>query len=138
MERGDKEEEVTQPNCYIDAEPTWKKEREQMKLNIAYLSVKQENKCAECNIVMTKPSNTKGLVLPGSTRTVDHILPKSAGGTDELANLQLLCQDCNQKKSTFIPEQFRTPKETPKKLAKPRSAKKKSWGFTISFKITRL
>ena len=31
--------------------------------------------------------------------TVDHILPKSRGGTDAYANLQCLCYECNQHKA---------------------------------------
>jgi 5-methylcytosine-specific restriction endonuclease McrA len=30
--------------------------------------------------------------------TVDHIRAKADGGTDELENLQTLCEDCNQQK----------------------------------------
>ena len=32
---------------------------------------------------------------------VDHIIPVSEGGTDELANLATLCRDCNQGKSDY-------------------------------------
>jgi len=29
---------------------------------------------------------------------IDHIFPKSLGGTDEIDNLQILCSSCNKKK----------------------------------------
>lgn len=32
---------------------------------------------------------------------LDHIVPWSAGGADESANLRLLCSDCNQTRSNF-------------------------------------
>ena len=37
--------------------------------------------------------------LPFRNMTIDHILPKSEGGSDELHNLQLLCGACNSTKS---------------------------------------
>lgn len=56
--------------------------------------------------------------------TLDHIRPKSEGGTDEIVNLQTLCSDCNKRKANFedypfyirfrkiwsLPEQFATMK----------------------------
>ena len=33
---------------------------------------------------------------------IDHIIPISRGGTDDLQNLTLLCKDCNLKKSNLI------------------------------------
>lgn len=38
----------------------------------------------------------------GATLHVDHIIPVSKGGTDELDNLQTLCSDCNLNKSNLI------------------------------------
>lgn len=35
--------------------------------------------------------------------TVDHIIPKSRGGTNFGFNLQLACRDCNSRKSNKIP-----------------------------------
>lgn len=36
--------------------------------------------------------------FPKSQIDVDHILPKRLGGTDDLSNLQALCQHCNRSK----------------------------------------
>jgi 5-methylcytosine-specific restriction protein A len=33
-----------------------------------------------------------------SDLTVDHIVPKAAGGTDSLSNLRVLCRGCNSRK----------------------------------------
>ena len=44
----------------------------------------QEGKCAGCKILFPFPN-----------LTIDHVIPKSRGGTDHLENLQLLCGACN-------------------------------------------
>ena len=51
---------------------------------------KQEGHCAGCRIH-----------FPFRNLTVDHIVPKSRGGTDHLDNLQLLCNACNSMKGTI-------------------------------------
>jgi len=35
---------------------------------------------------------------------IDHILPKSRGGPDDLDNYQVLCRNCNRAKSNHIEE----------------------------------
>lgn len=35
-----------------------------------------------------------------SDLTIDHVQPLSAGGSNELDNLQLLCQTCNERKGS--------------------------------------
>ncbi|MHA2271857.1 MAG: RNA-guided endonuclease IscB [Candidatus Hodarchaeales archaeon] len=41
---------------------------------------------------------------------VEHIIPKSRGGTDRLANLTLSCHDCNQQKGNQTAKEFGFPK----------------------------
>ena len=38
------------------------------------------------------------VTLPPQNLTVDHIIPRSKGGTDHVENLQLLCGHCNSLK----------------------------------------
>lgn len=42
--------------------------------------------------------------LTMETVTIDHVLPKALGGTDEDHNLKLACQPCNNAKSDALPD----------------------------------
>lgn len=37
---------------------------------------------------------------------IDHVVPRSEGGTDAPENLQVLCEDCNAGKSATMPERW--------------------------------
>ena len=50
---------------------------------------RQEGHCAGCRVL-----------FPFRNLTVDHVVPRAAGGTDHLDNLQLLCGACNSTKGT--------------------------------------
>jgi 5-methylcytosine-specific restriction endonuclease McrA len=57
---------------------------------------KHRGKCVFCEVSVTWDH------LADNQATVDHILPRSKGGTECLANLQLLCRKCNQEKGDTI------------------------------------
>lgn len=46
--------------------------------------------CQECR--------RQGRITPGTD--VDHIVPKSQGGSDAMTNLQVLCRDCHKRKTS--------------------------------------
>lgn len=58
-----------------------------------YLLEKWQRKCAYCN-----KENT--------VFEVEHIIPKSKGGSSRISNLTLACRDCNQKKGNLSIEDF--------------------------------
>ena len=57
----------------------------------------QHGKCKGCNEI-----------FPYQFMEVDHILPKSKGGTDEFENLQVLCSHCNRSKGSKTMAQWNT------------------------------
>jgi len=46
------------------------------------------------------------LFLPGTGLTIDHILPRSRGGTNEPGNLAVCCTRCNNRKGEQTPEEW--------------------------------
>lgn len=56
---------------------------------------KYNGKCAICG----KPVKYKKL-------TIDHNIPLSKGGTNEMSNLQLACRECNLMKSGLNTQEF--------------------------------
>lgn len=47
-----------------------------------------------------------GASAPQVLLEIDHVVPRTAGGTDAPANLQVLCEDCNAGKAASMPERW--------------------------------
>jgi hypothetical protein len=47
-----------------------------------------------------------GASAPWVLLEIDHVIPRSEGGTDAPENLQVLCVDCNAGKSATMPERW--------------------------------
>ncbi len=54
---------------------------------------KSNNKCCHCG---------KGIDIHDKDSTIEHIIPISKGGTNDIRNLVYLCTDCNEKKGNLI------------------------------------
>ncbi|WP_257458507.1 HNH endonuclease [Archangium lipolyticum] len=72
------------------------------------LTVKQDNasrnggktQCEKCGVeTVPAQQHQKGVTPPKNETQVDHVVPKSKGGPGTPDNGQVLCRDCNIKKS---------------------------------------
>jgi 5-methylcytosine-specific restriction endonuclease McrA len=61
---------------------------------IEELYAKQQHHCAGCGASIRKRYE------------VDHIIPVTRGGTNDISNIQLLCMPCNRTKHNKLPEQW--------------------------------
>jgi 5-methylcytosine-specific restriction enzyme A len=60
-----------------------------------YILERNNFQCQSCN------ASGQNLALQ-----IDHIIPLAKGGTNDLSNLQVLCQPCNSQKSDRIDTRF--------------------------------
>lgn len=67
------------------------------KLLKALLWDTKPHECAYCNLPFAEKIES----------TLDHIVPKCRGGLDEIENLCLACQDCNDKKANRNAKKFK-------------------------------
>lgn len=56
--------------------------------------------CYRCKREVAPGKKRRGLPLA----TIDHYVPRCAGGTDDLDNLKTCCSRCNQRKGGKIPK----------------------------------
>ena len=60
-----------------------------------YIYRQADGKCALC-----------GRPLVYTEMTIDHIIPLSKGGENEIENFQCTCKECNEFKQSILPEDF--------------------------------
>lgn len=91
---------------------SWESSRKQVSSHSDKLRKRQNHKCAHCNVLMTESPITlqeRDTYKPyyenpdmNLSPEVDHIIPVSTFGTNNLANLQVLCRLCNQGKGNGL------------------------------------
>lgn len=82
---------------------TWKLSKR--RAHKKFLWEQQGGRCAYCRDPMTKRPKNIARQIPSSV-TIDHLIPKSRGGTNGLANLVLCCASCNMLKGNRMPIEF--------------------------------
>lgn len=102
------------------------------------LAEAQNWKCCFCGCYMTEVAGVKNSV------TVEHVVPKSMGGTDDMANLAASCYRCNKNRGTkdineFCPSKVDTDEKSKALVrieAKVRKYLKKAEKFAeVDFKV---
>ncbi len=62
-----------------------------------------KNRCENCGVeTVQAQQHKKGITPPKDETQVDHIIPKAKGGPSEPDNGQILCRECNIKKSDKV------------------------------------
>jgi len=61
-----------------------------------YVFARDQYQCRGCTVID----------VTGKSLVIDHIIPLSKGGVNDLSNLQTLCDQCNQIKSNRIDSRF--------------------------------
>lgn len=66
------------------------------------LYARDNYRCYLCGCKVKAGRKRKGVRLA----TLDHYLPRSAGGTNDAQNLKTCCSKCNNKKGSAIPKEL--------------------------------
>lgn len=92
--------------------PKWMLRRWFKKLRVNYLIYRDGPDCryCGCNLHRITRHNRKLDFIPQSSwsrrLTLDHLVPKSKGGTNRLTNLGLACATCNSRKGSMSEQEF--------------------------------
>lgn len=85
------------PNWFL---PGWVHRRLRKK-KLAAIRVRDGDDCWRCN----RPMRFEGPPNCGKAATIEHVMPRSKGGSDALTNLRLCHVGCNRHLADRLPEQ---------------------------------
>ena len=86
------------PNWFL---PGWVHRHRKKKKLLKALRARDGDACWRCN----RPMRFEGLPNKGKAATIEHYVPRSKGGGDELDNLRLCHVGCNRHLADHPPEQ---------------------------------
>jgi 5-methylcytosine-specific restriction endonuclease McrA len=89
-----------------------RKKREESGAKRMKIYLRDKYQCQYCSIKAGKKHPTLGRILEVKDLTLDHITPKSRGGTGLPSNLVTACKPCNQRKADRNPEEAGMPLRT--------------------------
>lgn len=88
----------TPPNWFL---PGWAHKLVKKKRRFAAIRARDGDDCWRCH----RPMRFEGPPNCGKAATIEHITPRSKGGTDDLDNLRLCHVGCNRHLADHPPEQ---------------------------------
>lgn len=94
------------------------------------LSEAQNHRCCWCGCMTVEDRGKK------NSSTVEHYVPRSLGGTDDMNNLVMACHDCNNKRGTLEVEEFMSYKECKVvrgKMSKREKIQRKVYWIELTF-----
>jgi 5-methylcytosine-specific restriction endonuclease McrA len=75
---------------------------------LEYRRIPHQTRALSRKNILTRDRNTCqycGVVLHSSDLTLDHVIPRSRGGTSTWENLVACCHECNRKKGNKLPQE---------------------------------
>lgn len=76
------------------------------RLGLIELRNRFNGRCFYCDRMTVLPPRRPGSRLTKTAATRDHIIPKIAGGSDQISNLVLACNECNNERGSMPVDVF--------------------------------
>ena len=89
-----------------------RKKREESGGKRGKIYLRDHDQCQYCSCKAGKKHPGLGRILEVKDLTLDHITPKSKGGTGHPSNLVTCCKPCNQRKADRTPDEAKMPLRT--------------------------